>query len=196
VALLLCCSFVILSLPKDANAFKLPDTGQTKCYRDVSPYDEITCSGSGQDGAYNINPKSYTGIGSDVVQDNNTGLIWQRQDDGNYYNWYQATGEVNSSYNPSGGSYKNVCGSLSLGGYADWRLPSKKDLITIVDYSIPYPGPTINPIFTNTKQSPYWSSTASAYYPGSAWYVGFSDGYVHYYVKGYGMYVRCVRGGQ
>ncbi|MBI5676177.1 MAG: putative metal-binding motif-containing protein [Nitrospirae bacterium] len=30
----------------------LPDTGQTKCYRGVSPYDEIPCADAGQDGAY------------------------------------------------------------------------------------------------------------------------------------------------
>jgi hypothetical protein len=139
---------------------------------------------------------SFTDNGNGTVTDNNTGLLWQRQDDGNPYNWYQATGEVNSSYNPSGGSYKNVCGSLNLGGYADWRLPTKKELIAIVDYSIPYPGPTIDPIFTNTQPSNYWSSTTLAGYPYNAWYVNFSYGYVGYSVKHNSMYVRCVRGGQ
>jgi hypothetical protein len=124
--------------------------------------------------------------------------MWQKQDDGTYYNWYQATGTVNSSYNPSGGSYKNVCGLLSLGGYSDWRLPAKKELITIVDYAIPYPGPTIRTVyFPNTKSSNYWSSTTYAYYPYSAWYVYFGDGYVYSYNGKYGNdYVRCVRGGQ
>ncbi|MBI4682293.1 MAG: hypothetical protein HY757_04240 [Nitrospirae bacterium] len=45
-------SFLILFLiaSSAAYAFNLPDTGQTKCYRDVSPYDEIPCAGTGQDG--------------------------------------------------------------------------------------------------------------------------------------------------
>ncbi|MFZ3137445.1 MAG: hypothetical protein WA126_08670 [Thermodesulfovibrionales bacterium] len=51
-ALLLCCSAAL------SEAFKLPDTGQTKCYQGVSPYAEIPCAGTGQDGAYNINPLS------------------------------------------------------------------------------------------------------------------------------------------
>jgi hypothetical protein len=199
--LLLCfCAFALLLFSTVAlsDAFNLPDTGQTKCYRGVSPYDEISCAGTGQDGDYNINPMSFTDNGNGTVTDNNTDLIWQKQDDDTYYNWYQATGTVNSSYNPSGGSYKNVCGSLSLGGQSDWRVPTKKELITIVDYAIPYPGPTISTVyFPNTKSSNYWSSTTVAGYPVNAWYVYFNDGLVGtYYKHNDGMYVRCVRGGQ
>ena len=51
---------IFLFSPAFSHAFKLPDTGQTKCYRGVSPYAEIPCSGTGQDGEYNINPMSYT----------------------------------------------------------------------------------------------------------------------------------------
>jgi len=182
----------------NSEAFKLPDTGQTKCYQGVSPWAEIPCAGTGQDGVYNINPMSFTVIGSnsDMVQDNNTGLVWQRQDDGNSYNWYQAAGVYDANYNSSS---QNVCGALNLGGFGDWRLPSKKELITIVDYSIPYPGPTINmTYFPNTKSSDYWSSTTNASSPDSAWVVDFVVGSVsYYYNKYYGyMYVRCVRGGQ
>lgn len=53
----------------------LPDTGQTKCYQGVIPYAEIPCAGTGQDGAYNINPMSFTDNGNDTVADNNTGLM-------------------------------------------------------------------------------------------------------------------------
>ncbi|MBI4847020.1 MAG: DUF1566 domain-containing protein [Nitrospirae bacterium] len=188
-----------------SHAFNLPDTGQTKCYRDVSPYDEIPCAGTGQDGAYNINPMSFTDNGNGTLTDNNTGLMWQRCSIGQNndeacsgtaatYNWYRASGTYNASYNPSS---QDVCGSLGLGGYSDWRLPSKKELITIVDYSIPYPGPTINTAyFPNTKSSYYWSSTTYAYDPGSAWYVVFGVGYVDDDGKGSYVYVRCVRGGQ
>jgi len=191
-------------------AFNQPDTGQTKCYRGVSPYDEITCAGTGQDGAYNINPMSFENNGNGTVTDNNTGLMWQKCSVGQnndstcsgsavYYNWYQAVGEVNASYNPSGGSFKNVCGDLTTGSYTDWRLPSKKELMSIVDYSIPYPGPTINTTyFPNTVASGYWSSTTYAYDPGYAWGVGFVNGGVgvHYGDKGHNLYVRCVRAGQ
>jgi hypothetical protein len=70
-------SLLILSLIASTTfAFNLPDTGQTKCYRDVDTYDEIPCAGTGQDGDYNINPMSFTDNGNGTVTDNNTGLIW------------------------------------------------------------------------------------------------------------------------
>jgi hypothetical protein len=199
------CLLFSMSVPGLADAYKLPDTGQTKCYQTVSPYGEIPCAGTGQDGAYNINPMSHTGNGTATVTDNNTGLMWQKCSVGQNndatcsgtaatYNWYQASGTYDASYNPSS---QDVCGALTLGGWSDWRLPSKKELITIVDYSIPYPGPTIRTAyFPNTIASYYWSSTTDAYYPDGAWYVDFNYGYVYYRDKGSSVYVRCARGGQ
>ena len=177
--------------------FKLPDTGQTKCYQDVSPYGEIPCPVPGeslaQDGSYNINPLSYTDNGNGTAMDNDTGFMWQKQDDGNTYNWYQASGIYDATYNLTS---QDVCGDLTLGGYSDWRLPSKKELMSIVDYSIPYPGPTIKATYFPNTSSVYWSSTASAGYPDGAWLVRFSDGYGSLNSKSNSYNVRCVRGGQ
>jgi len=83
------------------------------------PYDEISCAGTGQDGAYIQSPLSYTDNGNGTVTDNNTGLVWQKEDDGATYNWYRATGTYDALYNPNN---INVCGSFG-------RLPSKKELI-------------------------------------------------------------------
>lgn len=171
VALCLCGAAFILSLSKEAEAFKLPDTGQTKCYQTASPWwTEIPCAGTGQDGAYIINPKSYTVIGgnSDMVLDNNTGLIWQRLSDENYYNWYQAV---------------DFCSSLNLGDYYDWRLPTSKELIAIFDYSVlgrgfpyPVPFPMINSAYTSSTLDFYWTSDTRCYEEESAWIVTFRYG--------------------
>jgi len=180
-----------------AAAFRLPDTGQTACYDSAGV--GITCPAPGdpmaQDGSYGINPKSYavTGAGSDMVQDNNTGLIWQRQSDGSIYNWYQASGTSHPDYNPGN---QDACGPLNLGGFTDWRLPSKKELITIAAYSVPWPGPAIDAIFTNTpQQSVYWTSTPDIAYTDYYWAVSFGNGYVESFsAAGNAFSVRCVRG--
>ena len=185
---------ITLFVCSSAGAFQLPDTGQTKCYQAMPPYAEIPCAGTGQDGAYSINPMSYTDNGNGTVTDNNTGLMWQQQDNGQHYNWYRASGTYHATYNSTS---QDVCGELNLGGYSDWRLPSKKDLITLVDYS--GQSPTINATyFSNTKGGLYWSSTTHDYNPLYAWYVAFYYGFADYFNRDSDsiFYVRCVRGGQ
>lgn len=177
---LLLCSLVCCPLFATAHAaYKLPDTGQTKCYQAVDPYAEIPCAGTGQDGAYSNNPLSYTDNGNGTITDNNTGLTWQ-QGEGGQKTW---------------GDAETYCGGLSLAG-GGWRLPSKKELISIVDYGISS-GPTIRQVyFPNATSSDYWSSTTYANNPGNAWYVYFNDGGVLNSNKDGINYVRCVRGGQ
>lgn len=176
-----------------AIAFKLPDTGQNKCYQAVDPYAEIPCAGTDQDGAYSINPMSYTSYSDGTVTDNNTGLMWQKEDDNQTYNWYQATGTYNATYNAD--PQQNVCGSLTVGGYSDWRLPTKVELMTIFDYSVLYPGPAImSAYFPNTKASDYWSNTAVHASHSSAWVMDFSEGRTSGDDMSSANYVRCVRG--
>jgi hypothetical protein len=131
-----------------AVTFKLPDTGQTKCYQAEEPWAEIPCAGTGQDGEYNINPLSYADNGNGTVTDNNTGLIWQKDDDNILYNWYQASGTYDTAYNATS---KNVCGELGAG----WRLPSKRELMSIVNFGAYNPAIDTT-YFSATKSMPYW----------------------------------------
>lgn len=172
---MLCCAIALLFCGTVAlsEAFKLPDTGLTKCYQTVSPYAEIPCAGTGQDGAYAINPMSYADNGNGTVTDKNTGLMWQKGENPSTYNWYQASGTYDVTYNSTS---QDVCGSLVLGYYSDWRLPSKKELITIVDYSWLYPKPNINTIyFPNAYADIYWTSTPRVG-ADDAWIVYFDGG--------------------
>ncbi len=175
----------------------VPDTGQTKCYNNSA---EITCPSPGlpfygQDAQYApCNPHSYTKLDANgnalpdsapswvMVRDNVTGLIWQKETAPGTYTWQQAI---------------DYCENLTLGIYSDWRLPTIKELSTLVDSSIPYPGPTIDTAyFPNTVSSLYWSSTTNAVVPYRAWYVNFYDGYVSRSDKSNYSYVRAVRSGQ
>jgi len=153
-------------------AWPVPDTGQTQSYTNTF----------GEDSDYTCNPHSYTDLGNGVVRDNVTGLEWQKATAPGTYTWQQAI---------------DYCNDLVLGGRSDWRLPTIKELSTLVDSSIPYPGPTINTsYFPDTVASGYWSSTPYAGSTSYAWAVGFGYGDVLFGNKyGYGC-VRAVRGGQ
>ena len=148
--------------------FKMPDTGQTTSYTNTF----------GEDHDYTINPPSYTDNGNGTIRDNVTGLVWQKLDDNATRSWAGAT---------------TYCDNLTLGAQTDWRLPSRIELISIVNYGI-Y-NPAINAaFFPGTNSSNYWSSTTSAGNTANAWYVYFYGGYTHYSNKTSTSYVRCVRG--
>ena len=120
--------------------------------------------------------------GDGTVTDTSTGLMWQKATAPGTYTWQQALA---------------YCEGSTLAGYHDWRLPDRNELQSLVDYSIPYPGPTINTAyFPDTVASYYWSSTTSAGYTYDAWYVRFSNGSVSSYYKVISYYVRAVRSGQ
>ena len=68
------------------------------------------------------------------------------------------------------------------------------ELQGLVDYSIPAPGPTIDTnFFPDTQPSWYWSSSAEAGRPGSAWGVNFSYGYTDGNGEGVNLQIRLVR---
>jgi hypothetical protein len=192
----------------EAEAYMLPDTGQTLCYE----YDSgtvVSCGTSGEDGQYIINPMSFTDNGSGTVTDNNTDLMWQKCSAGQTndtdcsgtaltYNWYQATGTYHDSYNPSS---QTICGALNssnFAGYQDWRLPSALELQTIVDYSIASLSPSIMAAsFPNTQVDYYWSTSTDPYHLSYAWHVHFGSGIVNRDSRSSSTnYVRCVRGAQ
>lgn len=168
----------------------LPDTGQNKCYNDST---EINCPSQGeafygQDFQYSTNPMSFTDNGDNTVTGNITGLMWQKEDDGLTYNWYEASGTYDATYNPT---TTDVCGSLILGGYADWRLPTSRELVSIVDYGTYYPAIDTT-YFPNTGPSDYWSSTTIG--TSLPYSVDFNDGGVSKLYKPLSYNVRCVRG--
>jgi hypothetical protein len=101
---------------------------------------------------------NFTDNGDGTVTDLATGLMWQRDDDGVARNWEEAL------------SYAE---ELELAGYADWHLPSAKELQSIVDYSRcpdATNSPAIDPVFGTTEitdpdgksgQYPYfWTGTS------------------------------------
>jgi len=168
-----------------------PDAGQQKCYN-ISA--EIACPGqgedfNGQDAQYSRNPMLFTDNGDQTITDNNTSLIWMKCS-------YGQSGDTcsGSASTKNWQSAIDYCDSLVFAGYDDWRLPSKKELQSIVDYSIL--NPSINTdYFPNTIASYYWTSTTYAGNTSRAWGVTFYDGHLYSYgSKTSNYYVRCMRG--
>lgn len=108
------------------------------------------------------------------------GLEWQRCDDGQKYNEYEA---------------EDVCVGLVLGGHDDWRLPSKDELMSL---QVPQNKPAIDPQFS-CHSTYYWSSTPNDTLPN----FGDDSGWIVDFLYGHGStpcsrgenytYVRCVR---
>ncbi len=116
-------------------------------------------------------------IGTDTVVDNVTGLEWQKTDDDTPRNWSIA---------------KQYCYSLIEDGHYDWRLPTREELRSIVDYGTS--SPAVNSVaFPDTDSSDYWSATS--YDNGdNVWVVSFDNGNDSFPIKSSLNYVRCVRG--
>lgn len=140
----------------------------------------------------------YTDNGQTII-DQATGLMWTKYDTVLQVNLYEAAGIQDATYNPTG---INECGGISVGGYNDWRLPTVRELLTIVRYSSH--DPSINTaLFPDAASGGigkhYWTRSESYYYftdpsDRNYWYVRFTNGTVRHENKSIdNKYVRCVR---
>ncbi len=211
VALMLAaCSSVTTSAQTIALNYPIVDTGQTHCYNNTQ---QIVCPASGaaffgQDAQFVSNVPSYNDNGDGTITDLVTGLMWQK-----------TPGSKVTFANALAGAK-----ALNLGGYADWRVPTIKELYSLINFD----GTDPNTMSTDTSgltpfiniqyfdfqygnpsagerviDAQYWSSTeyVSTTMNGFAttFGVNFADGRI----KGYGrnsprgemtQYVRYVRG--
>ena len=133
-----------------------------------------------------------------TVTDHLTGLIWLK-DAGcaGPRIWNDALTYCN---NLASGSCGLTDGSVA----GDWRLPNRKELMSLVDYGNHDPalpnGHPFNNVMHAGSGCDYWTATAVAGYTGdfgAAWYVTIRYGHVHINLKSFfNYYVWPVRGGQ
>ena len=122
--------------------FLLPDTGQTTSYTATL----------GEDNDYNINLQSFTNNNNGTVSDNVTGLIWQQGDSG------ELTIEDAITY----------CDNLVLGGFSDWRLPTKEESMSILNFD--RNNPALNTTYySNTNAEYWWTSTVQFNNTNTIW---------------------------
>jgi hypothetical protein len=125
---------------------------------------------------------TYTDHGDGTVSDNLTLLMWQKATSTSMYTWGSTT---------TAGTAQNYCATLALAGYSDWRLPTYIELLSLVDYAVVTP--SIDPVFTNTPPTLFWTSTPYAGAAGGAWVVRFDVGISSSGATTAPNYVRCVR---
>ena len=124
----------------------------------------------------------YTDNGDGTVTDTSTGLMWQQSASTDEMIWEDAL---------------SYCVNLKFAGYTDWRMPTIKELCSLVEYSTTYSGLTINTtFFLNTQSFGYWTSTTNTSDPADAWSLNFYNGYDNYNYKDNSYFIRAVRGGQ
>jgi hypothetical protein len=113
----------------------------------------------------------------DVVIDRLTGLMWQRRPSSTLMTWPKA---------------QQACAELSLAGQRDWRLPSRIELVSLLDTRRTQPSIDVE-AFPGTPSDWFWTSSRAADDPNSAWYVYFYFGYPRTDDVTNAFSVRCVR---
>ena len=118
-------------------AYTIVDTGQVRCYDDMTEiaYPRVGEGFFGQDAHYSGNQPAYQDNGDGTVSDLNTGLMWT-QDPGAKKTFDQARAGASG---------------CKVGGHSDWRLPTIKELYSLI-------------LFSGTDPEP-WSSDTSAEQP-------------------------------
>lgn len=178
---------LIVLIPFSVNAAPVPATGQTSCYNNDG---KISCPQPGeafygQDAQYATVSHTFTDLGNGIIRDNITGLEWQQETAPGSYTVNMALA---------------YCESSSLGGHDDWRLPTVKELLTLVECGITGPEAKINiTFFYDTEPSSYWTSQGHLNGEGvfDWYYVSFFEGDVYFLNKLiYFRSVRAVRSGQ
>lgn len=184
--------------------------GQTTCHDGAGAV--IACAGTGQDGALQTGvawpAPRFTDNSNGTVTDNLTGLVWLRDANctetvggvGKGAGYLTRADALTWSNNLGNGNCGLTDGSVA----GAWRLPSRMELLSLVD--LQFYGPALsdttgtgqwsngNP-FISVQSDGYWSSTAYVASPTASWCVILSSGYTSYDSWSGSYYVWPVRGG-
>jgi hypothetical protein len=131
------------------------------------------------------NPSSYDLSQPEVVIDEATGLMWQ-----------QTASPVDEEY--SFEAAVEYCGALEVAGHCDWRLPTRIESTSLVDFTrrVPAVDPAAFSDFPNSPNDSGWTFFTSSHDAANEWRTFFSDGEsvrVQRSIALRGSRARCVR---
>ncbi len=155
-------------------------------------------------------PISFVDNGDGTITDLNTGLMWEKKsldgglhDSENAY-WWSGDGAQETIWDWLDDI--NTEGGTGFAGHSDWRIPSVRELESVIDYEHAFP--SVGPVFNNgcivgctvttcscIEGSSYWSSTTAADTPADAFVVEFGSPFVGVVTKAIPLMVRAVRAG-
>ena len=142
---------------------------------------------------------AFTDNGDGTITDTSTGLVWDKCSRGQVWNNTTPPGTCTGAASPhdwaAALAEATAANSASHRGHADWRLPNRTELESLV--KIDASAPAIDgTVFPATATAWYWTSTTYAPNPAYAWCVYFNNGGTNAYLKTNTNHVRLVRSGQ
>ena len=127
-----------------------------------------------------------------TVSDKKTNLMWQRCLHGQRYNNGHCQGDAETlTWQESLDSTKTV----EHAGYTDWRLPSREEIVSIVEKRCKMPAINLT-AFPDTPSGWQWTSSYIGFHPAlhnTAWAITFRAGNVNKYMKIRKLPIRLVR---
>lgn len=160
-------------------------TGQLNCYNTKG--EQVACENSGQDGEYRTGlawPTPRFNVIEQLIEDRLSGLLWTQKSNFADFplNWQDSLDFI---------SDMNHQRTL---GYNDWRLPNRRELLSLLSFHSSRPALPCGHPFSNVFQGWYWTSTTATISPEHAWYVHTEGGRMFYGGKDQCYLIWPVRG--
>lgn len=112
--------------------YAVVDTGQFECYNASEQLADCPVAGEaffGQDSQYNSYQPIYSDNGDGTVSDTITGLMWCGTPD------MDGDGNIDAADKMTYDQALTGAGACTVGGYTDWRLPTIKELYSLIVFS-------------------------------------------------------------
>ena len=131
-------------------------------------------------------PLSYTDNGDGSVTDGVTGLVWEKTP-------ASTIACPGSNIDPPGSCTPSEAAAYCASKGGAWRLPTRRELMTLVDYDVMPPGPTIEAgAFPGSASETYLTSSPYAADATQTWAVSFVNGNSAGRAASANGWVRCV----